>query len=157
MVKDVLDRFDRKILDMIQKDGDLGPTELSARVNLSASQCSRRLQRLRDVGYVKGTAALLDPVRLNLGISAYVAVRLRTQSADAESVFQSLVIDLPEIVSCDYTTGEFDFILKVHTRDLETYSEFLSNKLRHDVIDGVRTFIIMKKLKQTTALPLSYC
>jgi len=152
-----LDRFDRKILQTVQEEGNIGPSELSTHIHLSASQCSRRLQRLKDAGYIKGTAAILDPKHLNLGISAYVAVRLRSQSADAENVFRKKVTDLPEIVSCDYTTGDFDFILKIYTKSLETYSEFISLRLRDEVIDSVRSFIIMKEIKKTTALPLDYC
>lgn len=152
-----LDRFDRKILQTIQEDGDVGPSELSTRIHLSASQCSRRLQRLRDEGYITGTAAILDPHHLNLGISAYVAVRLRSQSADSEQIFREKVNALPEIISCDYTTGEFDFILKVYTKDLNSYGDFLSFRLRDDVIDNMRSFIIMRELKKTTALPLDYC
>lgn len=155
--KDSLDRFDRKILYHVQEDGGIGPSELSTRIHLSPSQCSRRLQRLKDEGYIKGTAAILDPEHLNLGISAFVAVRMRSQSADAEKVFRDKVAALPEIVSCDYTTGEFDFILKIYTKDLNSYSEFLSSRLRDDVIDSMRSFIIMKELKKTTALPLDYC
>lgn len=156
-MKESLDRFDRTILQHVQEEGDLGPSDLSTRVNLSPSQCSRRLQRLKDEGYIRGTAAILDAERLNLGISAYIAVRLRSQSADAEEVFRAKVLSIPEIISCDYTTGEFDFILKIFTKDLNSYSEFLANKLRDDVIDNLRTFIIMKELKRTTSLPLDFC
>lgn len=158
MAKDRLDRFDRKILQHIQDEGDLGPSELSGRIHLSPSQCSRRLQRLRDEGFIERTAAILNPARLNLGISAYIAVRLRSQTPDAERIFRARVENLSEVVSCDYTTGEMDFMLRVYTKDLETYSEFLSTKLMiGEEIDVVRTSIIMKQLKKTTALSLDFC
>ncbi|PZU59567.1 MAG: Lrp/AsnC family transcriptional regulator [Sphingobium sp.] len=158
LAKDRLDRFDRKILEHIQTDGDLGPSELSTRIHLSPSQCSRRLQRLRDEGYIERTAAILNPARLNLGISAYIAVRLRSQAPDAERTFRTRVEAMSEVVSCDYTTGEMDFMLRVYTKDLETYSEFLSSKLLvGEEVDNVRTFIIMKQLKKTTALSLDFC
>ncbi|MBT0670066.1 Lrp/AsnC family transcriptional regulator [Novosphingobium profundi] len=156
-MKDKLDSFDRRILEHLQDEGDLGPSELSGRVHLSPSQCSRRLQRLKDDGYIRKTAAILEPQRLNLGISAFIAIRLRSQSVEAERAFHAKVMALDEILSCDYTTGEFDFILKVHTRDLESFSELLSTRLRDDVVENVRSFIIMKGLKQTTALPLEFC
>lgn len=156
-MKSELDSFDRKILQQIQEDGGIGPSELSARIHLSPSQCSRRLQRLRDEGYVRGAAAILDPHSLNLGIAAYLAIRLRSQAPNAEQSFHDKVMALPEVVSCDYTTGEFDFILKVHTRDLQSYSELLSTRLRDEAIDAIRTFIILKELKKTTALSLEFC
>ena len=77
-----LDGFDRAILMHLQEQGDLGPSELSAKVHLSASQCSRRLQRLKDEGYLDRIVALLNPKKLNLGVSAYVAVKLAAHSED---------------------------------------------------------------------------
>ncbi|WP_226632745.1 Lrp/AsnC family transcriptional regulator [Novosphingobium profundi] len=158
MAKDRLDSFDRRILEILQLNGELGPSELSTRIHLSPSQCSRRLQRLREEGYIQRTAAILDPEKLNLGISAYVSVRLRSQSTEIVSAFRERVEALPEVVSCDYTTGEIDFMLKVHTRDLASYSEFVNAKLFDgDLIDNMRTFVIMQQLKRTTSLTLDYC
>ncbi len=158
MAQERLDRFDRKILQHIQIRGDLGPGELSTLVHLSPSQCSRRLHRLREQGFIERTAAILDPAKLNLGISAYIAVKLRSQTGEAERLFRARIEALPEVISCDYTTGEMDFMLRVYTRDLESYSEFLSSRLLiGEEIDNVRTFIVMKQLKKTTALPLDFC
>lgn len=158
MAQERLDRFDRKILQHIQLRGDLGPGELSTLVHLSPSQCSRRLHRLREQGFIERTAAILDPAKLNLGISAYIAVKLRSQTGEAERLFRARIEALPEVISCDYTTGEMDFMLRVCTRDLDSYSEFLSAKLLiGEEIDNVRTFIVMKQLKKTTALPLDFC
>ncbi|GAO53472.1 transcriptional regulator of asnC family [Novosphingobium sp. MD-1] len=158
MTQERLDRFDRKILQHIQIRGDLGPGELSTLVHLSPSQCSRRLHRLREQGFIERTAAILDPAKLNLGISAYIAVKLRSQTGEAERLFRARIEALPEVISCDYTTGEMDFMLRVYTHDLESYSEFLSAKLLiGEEIDNVRTFIVMKQLKKTTALPLDFC
>ncbi|MBF5092739.1 MULTISPECIES: Lrp/AsnC family transcriptional regulator [unclassified Novosphingobium] len=158
MAQERLDRFDRKILQHIQIRGDLGPGELSTLVHLSPSQCSRRLHRLREQGFIERTAAILDPAKLNLGISAYIAVKLRSQTGEAERLFRARIEALPEVISCDYTTGEMDFMLRIYTHDLESYSEFLSAKLLiGEEIDNVRTFIVMKQLKKTTALPLDFC
>lgn len=158
MPKDRLDHFDRKILELVQRNGDLGPSELSTLIHLSPSQSSRRLQRLREEGYIERTAAILNPEKLNLGISAYVSVRLRSQAAELVQSFRQRVETLPEIVSCDYTTGEIDFMLRVHTKDLQSYSEFINSKLfAGNEVDNVRTFIIMQQLKSTTALSLEYC
>ena len=158
MAQERLDRFDRKILQHIQIRGDLGPGELSTLVHRSPSQCSRRLHRLREQGFIERTAAILDPAKLNLGISAYIAVKLRSQTGEAERLFRARIEALPEVISCDYTTGEMDFMLRVYTHDLESYSEFLSAKLLiGEEIDNVRTFIVMKQLKKTTALPLDFC
>ena len=152
-----LDRYYRTILAALQEDGSLGPAELSHRVNLSASQCSRRLARLREEGYITHTVAILDPEKLNLGISAFVTVRLRAQSREADAAFRERIMALPEVVSCDYTTGDMDFILRIWTRDLERYAAFISDKLMlDDLTQSVTTYIVMKKMKNTTQLPLDY-
>lgn len=158
MARNRLDNFDRSILLLLQERGDLGPSELSAHIHLSPSQCSRRLQRLKDEGYIERTVAMLNPDRLNLGISAYVAVKLSSHTPDAERMFRERVQALPEVVSCDYLTGETDFMLHVWTHDLESYSHFLSQKLLPGgEIETARSNIILKSLKRTTALMLDYC
>lgn len=157
-MRDRLDSYDRKILSLLQRDGSMGPADLSQHINLSASQCSRRLQRLREEGYIARTAAILNPAKLNLGISAYVAIRLRVQSRDMEQAFREKIGQLPEVISCDYTTGDMDFMLRIQTRDLESYSEFLSERLlADDQTQSVTTFVVMKQVKNTTELPLDYC
>jgi DNA-binding Lrp family transcriptional regulator len=153
-----LDGFDRAILMHLQEQGDLGPSELSAKVHLSASQCSRRLQRLKDEGYLDRIVALLNPKKLNLGISAYVAVKLASHSEDGERKFRERVQLFSEVVCCDYLTGDNDFMLRVWTRDLESYSEFLTRKLLPaPEIETARSSIILSSLKSTTLLSLDYC
>ncbi|MCJ1962128.1 Lrp/AsnC family transcriptional regulator [Novosphingobium mangrovi (ex Hu et al. 2023)] len=101
--------------------------------------------------------ALLAPEKLNLGISAFVNVRLRVQSREADKAFRERIMSLPEVVSCDYTTGDMDFILRIWTRDLEHYSEFISDKLLvDDLTQSVTTYVVMKQMKSTTQLPLEY-
>ena len=158
MTKDRLDIFDRKILAALQDCGDLGSTELSAIVNLSPSQCSRRLQRLKHENYLERIVALLSPKRLNLGVSAYVAVQLRSHGPENENAFLERVASLSEVTSCESLTGEADFMLRVSTRDLDSYNRFLSAKLRvAPEIDNVRSSIVLESFKSTTALSLDFC
>jgi DNA-binding Lrp family transcriptional regulator len=158
MTKERLDPFDRKILATLQQRGDLGPSELSLVVNLSPSQCSRRLQRLKDEKYIERTVALLNPKRLNLGVSAYVSVKLRSHGPENERRFRERMAQLSEVTSCESLTGEADFMLRVSTRDLASYNEFLSMKLRAaPEIDTARSSIILEDIKSTTALSLDFC
>lgn len=152
-----LDSFDRRILAELQVQGDLGPAELSERVNLSPSQCSRRLQRLKAEGYVARTVALLDHGRLNLGVSAYVLITLRSHDPERIESFQKLVRTSPEILECASTTGEADFVLRVCTRDLDSYNAFLTQKLlRSAEVATARTSIVLHQHKDTTELPLDF-
>jgi len=152
-----VDAFDRKILEEIQKDGTIGPAELSHRVHLSVSQCSRRLQRLRDRGMIAGSATILDRKRLNLGISAILLIKLGNHGTDNEQKFLRCVQDMPEVIACHYVTGDLDFILHITTRDLESYEKLLRHKLLLSAdIRECRTNIVLRTNKETTQLPLAF-
>jgi len=152
-----LDSFDRRILAELQAQGDLGPAELSERINLSASQCSRRLQRLKVEGYIERTVALLSHDQLNLSVSAYVLITLRSHDPEGIEAFQKLVRSNPEILECASTTGEADFVLRVCTRDLASYNTFLTQKLlRSSEVANAHTNIVLHQYKDTTELPLDF-
>ena len=152
-----LDSYDRRILAELQIHGDLGPAELSERVHLSPSQCSRRLQRLKAEGYIAKTVALLSHEHLNIGVSAYVLITLRSHDPERIEAFQKLVRTSVEIVECASTTGEADFVLRVCTRDLDSYNAFLTGKLlRSAEIAAAHTSIVLHRYKDTTELPLDF-
>jgi Lrp/AsnC family leucine-responsive transcriptional regulator len=153
-----LDSFDRRILYHLQQQGDLGPSELSVLIHLSSSQCSRRLQRLKNEKYIRSTVALLDPNMLNLNVSAYLSVRLRSHAHDDGERFRRLVQTLPEVTSCEGLTGDNDYILKVSSENLETYNRFLQTKIHTaPEIATARSSIILESIKSTTELTLDYC
>lgn len=152
-----LDAYDRRILDVLQERGDLGPVELAGHVHLSASQCSRRLQRLRDRGIIDRTVAVLDREAVNLSISAIVLIRMGSHLADNERNFLEAVATMPEIIACHYVTGDIDFILHVVTKDLASYDRLLRERLlRSADISSCRTNIILNTSKDTTAVPLDF-
>ena len=158
LAADRLDSFDRRILELLQRQGDIGPAELSDKVYLSPSQCSRRLQRLRAEGYVNGIVALLSPKKLNLGITACVLVKLRSHSSEVQQSFAERVMSLNEVISANYLTGESDFILEVRTRDLESYASFLSDRLMPGLeLESVHSSFVLKPIKKISELPLDYC
>jgi DNA-binding Lrp family transcriptional regulator len=157
MTRRRLDSFDRRILAELQTLGDLGPAELSERVCLSASQCSRRLQRLKAEGYVLKVAALLNPEHLDVAVTAYVLVSLRSHAPEHVEAFRRLVATSAEIQECASTTGESDFVLKVRTRDLASYNALLTHRLlRAAEVATVRSWIVLEQQKATTALPLDF-
>jgi Lrp/AsnC family leucine-responsive transcriptional regulator len=152
-----LDSFDRRILAELQAQGDAGPLELSERVHLSPSQCSRRIQRLKSEGYIDRTVALLSREHLNLKVTAYVLITLRSHKAEAIEAFHRLVRASPQIMECASTTGEADFVLRVCTRDLDSYNLFLTQGLLLSAeIATARTNIVLHQQKDTTELPLEF-
>lgn len=150
-----IDQFDRKILALLQADARLTNNELSDRVNLSPSQCSRRRQRLEEEGFVAGYRAVLNRDRLGFGLVNVVTVTLATHNRDNSRRFAALIAGLPEVQEAHALTGEMDYILKVVTRDLKALSEFVNGVLLpHDSVQHVKTAIVLETLKETSALPL---
>ena len=150
-----LDEFDRKILALLQVDARLTNNDLSARVHLSPSQCSRRRQRLEEEGLIRGYRAQLDREKLGFVLVSMVSVTLATHNRDNARRFADLVSRLPEVQEAHALTGEMDYILKVVTPDLKMLSEFVNGVLLpHDSVQHVKTAIVLDTLKEAGPLPL---
>ncbi len=155
MEAEQLDGFDRKILALLQEDARLTNGDLSARVNLSPSQCSRRRQRLEEEGLIRSYRAVLDRDRLGFSLVSIVSVTLATHNRDNARRFAELLARLPEVQEAHALTGEMDYILKVVTPDLKALSAFVNGVLLpHDSVQHVKTAIVLETLKETGALPL---
>ena len=150
-----LDKFDRKILAHLQEDARLTNNDLSERVNLSPSQCSRRRQRLEDEGLIRGYRAVLDRDRLGFPLVNVISVTLATHNRDNARRFADLLTRLPEVQEAHALTGEMDYILKVVTPDLKSLADFVNDVLLpHDSVEHVKTAIVLETLKETNALPI---
>ncbi|MEX0957471.1 MAG: Lrp/AsnC family transcriptional regulator [Rhizobiaceae bacterium] len=155
MQTEQVDQFDRKILALLQRDARLTNNELSAKVNLSPSQCSRRRQRLEDEGFIRGYRAVLDRERLGFPLVNVITVTLATHNRDNARRFARLVEGLPEVQEAHALTGEMDYFLKVVTPDLKTLAEFVNGVLLpHESVQHVKTAIVLETLKESDALPL---
>ena len=150
-----MDRYDRRILEELQKDARLTNNDLSERVNLSPSQCSRRRTRLEQEGFIRGYFADLDRNLLGLGIVNIITVTLDTHNRDHARRFARLVADLPEVLEAHSLTGEMDYLLKVVTPDLRALSGFVNEVLLpHEAVRHVKSAIVLDTLKETHVLPL---
>lgn len=150
-----IDKFDRKILALLQADARLTNNDLSERVNLSPSQCSRRRQRLEEVGLIMGYRAVLDRERLGFPLVNVISVTLATHNRDNARRFAELLRGLPEVQEAHALTGEMDYVLKVVTRDLKSLSEFVNDVLLpHESVQHVKTAIVLETLKEDGPLPL---
>lgn len=150
-----IDQFDRKILAFLQADARLTNNDLSERVNLSASQCSRRRQRLEEAGLIQGYRAVLDRERLGFPLVNVISVTLATHNRDNARRFAELLRGLPEVQEAHALTGEMDYVLKVVTRDLKSLSEFVNDVLLpHESVQHVKTAIVLETLKEDGPLPL---
>jgi DNA-binding Lrp family transcriptional regulator len=152
----ILDRHDRQILDALQKDGSLTNGDLSAIVNLSASQCSRRRSALEASGLIQGYHARLDAKKLGFAIRVIVRVNLRTHGKDTDRGFSAWIDRQPEIQSAFSVSGDADYVLDVRVRDFESYSNFVHERLlQQPQVGQVRSDFVLKMLKDRDMLDLS--
>lgn len=149
-ISDHLDRHDRKILDVLSREGRLPVTELARRVGLSKSPCQVRLKRLQRDGFILGFRAIVNPAKLRLEHVAFVEVKLSDTSERALSAFNAAVQELPEVEQCHMIAGAFDYLLKIRTTDMKAYRAVLGEKvsaLPH--VANTSTHVSMQAVKDT--------
>ena len=142
-----LDRVDRQILRLLQRDGRLTNAELAKRVNVSPATCHRRTQRLFDQGYVRAVRAEIAPERVDRGVMAVVGVVLDRSTPESFATFEKAVTELPFVLDCHLVAGDFDYFLKIRVRDIAGFSRLLGEQLI--ALPGVRqtrTFFVMKEV-----------
>ncbi len=151
-----LDRTDYRILHHIQNDGRIANTELADAIGLSPSPCLRRVKALESDGVVKRYVGIVDAHAVGLPINAFVNVSLRSQEKAALEKFQTKVSSYPEVMECYLMTGTSDYLLRVVMPDLESYEQFLVEKLtRISGIANIQTSFALKPIVQRTGLPLT--
>ena len=116
-----LDSIDRKILHILQENSTLTVKELAMRVNLSTSPTFDRQKRLEREGFIKGYHAILDAKKTDNGMTVLCNMRLKRHSQILMDDFMEAIQDIEEITECYNTSGEYDFTLKIQTRDMESY------------------------------------
>lgn len=150
-----LDRTDLQLLGELQRSGRQTNAELAERVNLSASACLRRVQRLEREGVIAGYRAVVDPERVGIGLQAFVRVQLSRHDTSAIEVFSTFVNQWDEVVACHALTGDMDYLLHVAVRDLEHFSRFLlDHLLNQSGVDDVNSSFVLRTVKAFRGLPL---
>lgn len=150
-----MDRADRKILSLIQKDATLTNQDIAEKTGVSATSVWRRIKNMEDVGVIKGTVALIDQKKTNLNVCAMVHVRLRRQGDETRLEFEDYIASRPEVTECYAILGQHDYSLTVVVPDVEMFEKFLAGTLlNHPLITESTTFFAMRQVKYTTALPI---
>jgi DNA-binding Lrp family transcriptional regulator len=150
-----LDRIDRRLLAELQREGRITNVELAQRVGLTAPPCLRRVRALEDAGVIRGYHADLDGAKLGFGITVFAMVSLKSQAEIALRQFEDHVRALPEVRECHMLNGEIDFILKIVSRDLQSFQEFLTSKLTPAPnVASVKTSLTIRTAKQLPGVPL---
>ena len=155
MTQATLDKADCRLLALLQEDGRITNQELAARVALSPSACLRRVRALEEAGVIRGYAALLDPAKIGLGLLAFVTVKLEKRGRMPTDAFARACRDWPEVAACHATTGDMDYLLRVHVGDLAHFSRFVMDSLlKHPGVIDMKSSFVLEQVKETTALPL---
>ncbi|AFQ48081.1 MULTISPECIES: Lrp/AsnC family transcriptional regulator [Burkholderia] len=151
-----LDRIDRGMLDMLQQDGRVSNARLAEAFSLSETSCWRRLRRLEEAGLIAGYHARLDRRKLGFGVMAFVQIVCTQHSEEVTAEFERLIQASPNVLACDNTTGEADFLLQVVAADLDDYSHFVERVLRKlPGVLSIRSNLSLRQLKSTQRLPIA--
>lgn len=150
-----LDRIDRRLLALLQREGRISNAELAERVGLSASACLRRMQRLEQDGLIAGYTARLDPVALGLPLQVIVRVQLVRHDRESVQAFATMVAHWPEVVECWSLTGEMDYLLRVRVADLAHFNRFLMDQLLAEAqVRDVNSSFVLATVKADGGLPV---
>lgn len=143
-----IDSFDRNILRILGTDGRITLTELAARVGLSTTPCQQRVRRLEKDGYILGYRAVLDLPRMGLAQIAFVQVNLSDTRETSLQDFRNAVAGISEIEQCHMIAGGFDYLIKVRTRDIESFRKVLGEKISAlPFVAHTSTFMVMETVR----------
>lgn len=150
-----MDAIDRRLLAELQDEGRVTNVELAQRVGLTAPPCLRRVRALEDAGVIKGYHAELDASKLGFAITVFALVSLKSQAEESLRQFEDHMRTLAEVRECHMLNGEIDFILKIVSRDLQSFQEFLTSKLTPAPnVASVKTSLTIRTAKQLPGVPL---
>lgn len=151
-----MDKIDRKLLSLLQDDADRPLNELADAVHLTATPCWKRLQRLQSQGVIRKKVVLCDPEKLNLGLTAFVAVRTQQHNEQWLRKFATAVQSIPEIVEAYRMSGDIDYMLRIVVTGIAGYDAVYKKLIRAVELSDVTSSFAMERLKYSTALPVDF-
>lgn len=153
-----IDRLDRRILELLQRDGSLTNQQLAEQIGLSPSPCSRRVRALEEAGVILRRVTLLERRQLGLNLTVVLQIGMDRHTPERFAEFESQVASYSEVQECYLITGQSaDYMLKVVVPDMDTYQAFLLNKItRIPGVSGVHSSFVLRRVVDNTELPLEY-
>ncbi|MET3516783.1 Lrp/AsnC family leucine-responsive transcriptional regulator [Pseudacidovorax sp. 1753] len=150
-----LDRIDRKILDILQREGRIAITDLAQRVGLSTSPCSERVKRLERTGVISGYHARVAPEALGKMLLVFVEIKLSSKSADVFDKVRNELLHMPEVLECHLVSGGFDYLVKARLRGMGEYRHLLGDILKKLPVPAEsHSYVVMEEVKETLVLPV---
>ena len=152
---DTLDRTDRAILRMLQRDASVSNVALAAKVNLSPPACLRRVERLKTSGLITGIVALLNPRALDAGMLVLIGVVLDRSTPDSFADFEKAAQKVSGCMECHVVTGEFDYFMLLRTKDSDSFNRLHAEQLLYlPGVRQIRSFMVLKQVLSTTSFPI---
>ena len=150
-----IDNIDKKILETLQEDGRIRNSDLAKIINISPPPTSERVKKLENNGYIKKYIALVDPIKVGITCFTYVEVTLVRHGKDAVERFMNSIVEIEEVLECYHITGDADFLLKIATKDIPTYEQFIIHTLTAlPDVQHLKTLVVLSTLKQETKIPI---
>ena len=144
------------ILSLLQSDATLSVAEMAEHTGMSPSPCWRRINHLQEEGVIQKRVALLDPQTLGLSVVVFAEVKLCNHARETLDRFAEAIQRFPEVQECYVVVGDVDFLLKIMTRDIESYQHFFYEKLSQlTEVHDVKSMITLNPIKHTTEVPLN--
>jgi Lrp/AsnC family transcriptional regulator len=151
-----LDRIDRTLLAQLQLDAETPIAQLADMVSLSVTPCWRRIQRLKDNGYIYKQVALVNPCKVNVGITVFISIKTNQHNIGWFERFHETVVQIPEVMEFYRMSGDIDYLLRVVVPSISAYDAVYKRLIQNTQLFDVSSSFAMEEIKFTTALPLDY-
>ena len=150
-----LDQIDRKILKVLQNEGDISHVALAEKVGASSASCWRRIKAMEEAGILGRTVRLVDPDKVGRGLSVFCQVRMKTHDPAARRDFERFIESHDEVIECYSMSGEWDYLIRAAVADVKDYEKLLMHGiLTHEAVANSSSHFALKSVKYTTELPV---
>lgn len=150
-----LDQLDKRLLELLQNDSKKTTKAYAIQLGLSTTAIYERIKRLERGGAIRSYVALVDKAIVNRNFTVFCHVKLIQHVKDNIAQFEAQVMRLQEVVECHHLSGDYDYLLKIHVKDMDAYRHFMVNKLTTmNHIGSTQSSFTIKEVKHSTAIPL---
>jgi Lrp/AsnC family leucine-responsive transcriptional regulator len=150
-----LDAIDKKLINLLQNDSKQTTKQLSLQLNLSVTAVYERIKKLEKGNVIKQYVALINKDQIEKSFLVFCHIKLIQHTKEYVTNFEKEVAQLQEVSECFHVSGEYDYILKVYLKDMESYRDFMITKLttiKH--IGSTHSTFTIGEVKNTTAISL---
>ena len=149
-----LDQIDKKILNILQGNAKITNSQLAIEIGLSPAPTLERVKKLENAGVIKSYHAELDQEKMGLGVCVFIQATLQGSNKTLMESFQRKIQQIPEVVECYHITGTADFLLKILSKDIKTYNDFILDRLIEITeIGNLQSMVVLSTMKNAKTLP----